>query len=65
MIKNNEIPENVNPNQEITNALQNIMNNINNNAENITLDIMTSNIALVNLLTTEPELIEPRNSISN
>eukprot|EP01084_Bolivina_argentea_P062241 113809_1 len=33
------------------------MNNINN--DNTTLDIITSNIALINLLTSEPTLVEP------
>ncbi len=54
MVDEDQIPDNENPIKEITNALENIMNNVN---DNTALDIITSNIALVDLLTSDPTLV--------
>eukprot|EP01083_Nonionella_stella_P033998 93044_1 len=57
MIAHDDVPEGENSAQEITNALQNIMDT---HTDNHTVEELTTNLALVDLLTSDTALVEPR-----
>eukprot|EP01083_Nonionella_stella_P168096 566591_1 len=59
MVIEDEVPDGEDPIAEISDALQNIIERMDDTDANITMDDITSDLALVDLLTSDSNLVEP------